>query len=199
MKTILISITVAGLFIISACNKDKTYDNHKSPLMQMMHTMSEDMDNMVMTMDPDHDFAMMMKRHHQGAIEMADYELANGTDNTIKNMAQMMKDDQMAEIAKLDSFMNAHTPSGSSMAFDNAAQAAMNTMDSDADAQKLNGKADHDFVHLMIQHHKGATAMANAELQYGQVPFIKNMAQMMKDAQSQEISNLQAWLNAGND
>ena len=134
-----------------------------------------------------------------GAIEMAEYELANGTDASIKNMAQMMKEAQSKEIATLDSFIVAHAPTGHSQPFMDASDAAMKKMDSDADAQRLNGQVDHDFVHLMIVHHQSALDMANAELQYGQVPFMKNMAQMMKNDQTKEISDLQAWLNSGKD
>lgn len=200
MKQIIFLLCIAATIAFPSCKKDnKNFDNHSSPLMMAMHKMSDNMAKMTMTMDPDHDFAMMMKEHHMGAIEMADYELLNGTDATIKNMAQMMKDAQSKEIATLDSFMMVHAPSGHSQPFMDASQMAMKKMDSDADAQKLNGGADHDFVHLMIVHHQSALMMADAELQYGQVPFMKNMAQMMKDDQTKEISDLQAWLNSGKD
>lgn len=200
MKRIISTLLIGVVMIVASCKKnDNTFDNHSSPLMKSMHSMSDDMGVMTMTMDPDHDFAMMMKRHHQGAIEMADYELANGTDGTIKNMAQMMKDAQTKEIATLDSFMMAHASTGHSQPFMDASQAAMKKMDSDADAQILKGNPDHDFVHLMIVHHQGALGMANAELQYGQVAFMKNMAQMMKDDQTKEISDLQSWLDSGKD
>jgi uncharacterized protein (DUF305 family) len=43
-----------------------------------MHNMMDDMMAMKMTMDPDEDFAMMMKMYHQRAIEMANAELKEG-------------------------------------------------------------------------------------------------------------------------
>lgn len=200
MRQFIFLICLGATAAVSSCKQDnKSFDNHSSPLMTSMHKVSEDMSKMTMTMDPDHDFAMMMKEHHMGAIEMAEYELANGTDASIKNMAQMMKEAQSKEIATLDSFIVAHAPTGHSQPFMDASDAAMKKMDSDADAQRLNGQVDHDFVHLMIVHHQSALDMANAELQYGQVPFMKNMAQMMKNDQTKEISDLQAWLNSGKD
>ncbi|MBN8669982.1 MAG: DUF305 domain-containing protein [Chitinophagales bacterium] len=201
----LILVLIAGVMITAvSCRKEQGpnvtgYDNHSSNMMKSMHSMSADMSALKMTMDPDHDFAMIMKRHHQGAINMANMELANGSDAMIKSMAQKMKDAQAKEIAMLDSFMMAHTAAGMSQPFMDASNAAMKKMDTDADAQKLSGKTDHDFVHLMIIHHQSAIDMANAEIQYGQVAMMKDMAQTMKDDQTKEISELRTWLNAGND
>lgn len=191
--------TIALIIVITSCKDDKVeYDNSNSPLMQIMDSMSEKMDAMTMTKDPDHDFAMMMKLHHQGAIEMATYELTNGNDNVIKAKAQTMKDAQAMEIMELDAFMNTHSvmPDNiAGMAFMEESEMAMNTMDSNADKQKLNGDSDHDFVLLMIQHHKSAIEMSDAEIKYGKVQKIKNMATMMKTDQLKEITELQSWLN----
>lgn len=190
---------IALITVIASCKDDTVeYDNSDSRLMQIMEIMSEKMDAMTMTKDPDHDFAMMMKMHHQGAIDMATYELKNGNDNAIKAKAQMMKDAQAMEIMKLDSFMNAHIvmPDNiAGMAFMEESEMAMNTMDRNADEQKLNGDSDHDFVLLMIQHHKSAIGMSDAEIKHGKVQKIKNMATMMKTDQLKEITELQSWLN----
>ena len=191
--------TIALITVIASCNEDNLeYNNSDSPLMQIMQSMSANMDTMTMTKDPDHDFAMMMKMHHEGAIDMATYELANGNDNVIKAKAQMMKDSQAMEIMELDSFMNAHTvmpDNVAGMAFMEASEMAMNTMDRNADAQKLNGDSDHDFVLLMIQHHKSAIEMADAVIEHGKVQKIKDMATMMKSDQMKEITELQSWLD----
>ena len=104
MKNTLLIFCVGFSILFSSCKKNESFDNHSSSLMKSMHKMSDDMSKMTMTMDPDHDFAMIMTRHHEGAIEMSSYELANGTDVTIKAMAQTMKDAQAKEVATLDSF-----------------------------------------------------------------------------------------------
>ena len=46
------------------------------------------MTSMPMSGDPDVDFAMMMRIHHQGAIDMANAELSNGKDPQLKKMAK---------------------------------------------------------------------------------------------------------------
>jgi hypothetical protein len=50
------------------------------------------------------------------------------------------------------------------------------------------GDADRDFVPMMVPHHQGAIDMAQAELQYGQNPQLKTIAQEIIVDQMQEIT-----------
>lgn len=77
-------------------------------LMSSMSKMHAEMEAMKMSGDMDHDFVMMMRTHHMGAIEMAKVEMARGKDKQIKQMASKMIDDQTKEIAKLDKWMAQH-------------------------------------------------------------------------------------------
>ena len=77
-------------------------------LMAAMSKMHANMEGMKMSGDMDHDFAMMMRTHHMGAIEMAKVEMARGKDKQIKEMASKMITDQTKEIAKLDKWMAQH-------------------------------------------------------------------------------------------
>jgi uncharacterized protein (DUF305 family) len=76
--------------------------------MAAMSKMQAEMQAMKMSGNTDHDFAMMMRSHHQGAIDMAKMELAQGTDKQMKQMAQKMVTEQTKEIAKLDKWMAQH-------------------------------------------------------------------------------------------
>jgi uncharacterized protein (DUF305 family) len=51
------------------------------------------------------------------------------------------------------------------------------------------------FVCGMIPHHQGAIDMAKAELQYGDDPWAKEMAQKVIDAQTKEIADMKEWLS----
>ncbi|MDO8312827.1 MAG: DUF305 domain-containing protein, partial [Sideroxyarcus sp.] len=70
-----------------------------------MSNMHAEMEAMKLSGDMDHDFAMMMRTHHQGAIEMAKIELARGKDKQIKQMAEILIAYQTKEISKLDKWM----------------------------------------------------------------------------------------------
>ena len=51
------------------------------------------------TDDPDHDFAVMMIPHHQGAVDMALLELQFGHDERLRRLAQGIIVEQRQEIA----------------------------------------------------------------------------------------------------
>ena len=63
------------------------------------------MQKMKMSGDTDKDFAMMMKMHHQGAIDMAQMELAHGKSPVMKAMAKNIIAAQKKEIAQFDRWL----------------------------------------------------------------------------------------------
>ena len=82
-----------------------------SPSMEMQSTMMsgmEKMKQMRMTGDTDKDFAMMMKMHHQQALEMAKPEIDHGKSSELKAMARKIVKDQTKEIAQFDAWMKKH-------------------------------------------------------------------------------------------
>lgn len=54
--------------------------------------------------------------------------------------------------------------------------------------------ADKAFAMGMIEHHKGAIAMAETELRYGKSPEMREMAESVIKAQKEEIRQMEAWL-----
>jgi uncharacterized protein (DUF305 family) len=74
-----------------------------------------------------------------------------------------------------------------------AFNAAMETMMADMHMEP-SGDADKDFAMMMIPHHQGAIDMARAELEHGDDPEIRAIAERVIEAQEQEIAELQQWL-----
>ena len=58
------------------------------------------------------------------------------------------------------------------------------------------GNPDTDFANSMIAHHEGAINMAKVELQYGQDPALRKMAEQIIAAQESEIQKMKDWLTA---
>ena len=73
-----------------------------------MKGMMKGMETMKMSGDTDKDFAMMMKMHHQGAIDMAEMELKSGKDPKMRSMAKNIIKDQQKEIKKFDEWLGKH-------------------------------------------------------------------------------------------
>ncbi len=65
-----------------------------------------DMNGMTMTGNVDKDFVMMMKLHHEGAVEMAKNELSHGKKYDIKKMAQKIIEDQNNEIKEFNDWLS---------------------------------------------------------------------------------------------
>lgn len=77
-------------------------------MMESMNKMNQAMSSAPMTGDPDHDFVVMMIPHHQGATEMARYELRHGKDTEMRKLAQAIVAAQDKEIAEMKRWLARH-------------------------------------------------------------------------------------------
>lgn len=195
-----LAIMPLAFMCLLSCDKDdeflKLQSHDDNEFMTIMHNMNSQMDAMQMTGDADHDFVSMMVIHHQGAIDMANKELMNGNDPTIRAMAQQIIDMQTAEKTELTTWLENHTPDSNTegQAFANEIMNVMEKMKNWKDIQLLTGDADNDFAQLMIVHHQNAFDNAQSILHHGHHDEIKEMANKMIEDQNQEITDLAAWL-----
>ena len=83
----------------------KSMDMKGMDMKSMMKNNDEKMASMKMTGNADVDFAMMMRVHHQGAIDMAQAELRGGTNAQMRKLATNIIAAQKKEIAQLDRFL----------------------------------------------------------------------------------------------
>jgi uncharacterized protein (DUF305 family) len=166
--------------------------------------------NIKPTGNVDHDFSAMMIPHHQGAIDMAQAELQYGHNRQLTRMAEEIVVEQLQEIAAMRLAIGEpasptwvtngadydDTPAaarshkanpGADAPFLNLSNVAIDKMMTDM-AVNPSGDIDHDFVAMMVPHHQGAIDMAQAELQYGQNPRLKTVAQEIVVDQMQEIA-----------
>ena len=175
-----------------------------SPLTTSMNEMMAKMNAMKPMGNTDHDFAHMMMAHHKGAIAMADIELRDGKDATMRQMAEKIKADQQKEIGelepiaeRLDSAPTNYKPQDPADPFTAQMKASMDEMMKNTPATVAD--PDMNFNMLMTVHHQSAVDMAKAELAHGKDTKLKEMAQMMIDAQQKEIQQFKDWhaKNAG--
>ena len=153
----------------------------------IMSKMMTDMHGMTMTQDPDHDFAMMMKRHHEGAIEMANLELSNGGNAELKQVAQKIVDDSHRDIAELDAFMKNHQPNGKS---DFAQKAMEQMMKGSSMNMSQGGNVDEQFAMMMSMHHKEGIDMARLYLKSARSAEMKKVANNSIQANAEDNKKL---------
>jgi len=164
-----------------------------------MDKMMTDMHQMEMTGNVDNDFAMMMKSHHQAAVDMAQAELESGKDEDLKKMAQNIISAQKTEINELQSFLDNHKnpeknydPAMKEKGFSKVMGQNM-TMMMDMPKMDESSSTDKHFVQMMIPHHQGAIMMAEGFVQFGKDPGLISMAKKIISDQKMEIEQFKKW------
>ena len=175
-----------------------------SPLMASMNEMMQKMEASKPKGNTDHDFAHHMLEHHKGAVAMADIQLRDGKDATMRQMAEKIKADQLKEITeleavatRLDSAPTNYKPNDPADPFTSKMKASMDGMMQNMPKPVTN--PDMNFNMLMTVHHQSAVDMAKAELAHGKDTKLKEMAQMMITAQEKEIAEFKAWHDKNTD
>ncbi|MFO1048234.1 MAG: DUF305 domain-containing protein [Geminicoccaceae bacterium] len=106
---VLALVPVIGLLAVPAAAQETMHqhgsgaDTMQGAMQQMQHGM-----DMPSSGDTDTDFARMMIPHHQGAIDMARTELANGKDPELRQLAEQIIAAQEKEIAFLKQWLATH-------------------------------------------------------------------------------------------
>lgn len=169
--------------------------NMDTGLMATMRPMMDSMKMMNMTGDFDIDFANTMIRHHQGAIDMSQKEVAQGKDEKMKSMAQKIISEQQKEQQKLRDFVASYKPSGMKHA-EGELQKSMSTAMDQMKTLPMTGDMDKDFATMMMHHHQHGIDMAKMEVANGMSDKLKKMAQKSIDEQTEENREFQDWLNS---
>lgn len=160
--------------------------------------------------DADVTFAQGMIPHHQQAIEMSDMLLAKpGIDPRVVSLATQIKADQGPEIEQLQGWLadwgvsTTTTSRGSGMPGmpghdmgDMSGEGMMSEQDMAALRDAQGAEASRLFLTQMIEHHNGAIAMAQTEVDSGQFPPAVELARKISASQQQEIEAMQQLLGS---
>ena len=108
--TIVAVVISSSMFWGSALAADKvgTMPMDSMQMHKSMMSGMKGMEAMKASGDTDHDFAMMMKMHHQSALDMANVELQHGKDPALRNMAKAIIKSQTKEIKDFDKWLVKH-------------------------------------------------------------------------------------------
>ena len=200
MKNSLIVMSGALIMFLTACTKEDSLQHlqahNDNKMMTLMHQMMGRMDTVPKTNDPEIDFLRMMRVHHQGAINMANLELKEGRNDSLKRTAQKIIREQQEEIKQFTAFLATHSVNNSVPESLMEQEESMMKMEKLADIQFITGDIDNDFATLMIPHHQAATENSMTYLKYGNDEQVIIWAQKIISAQKMEIIELSNWLIA---
>ena len=140
-------------------------------------------------------FIDTMIDHHQGAIDMALLVETRASHDDLKMLARTIIADQRAEIEqmrkwRLQWFRDA--PQAVNMKMPGMTE-GMQGMDlKKLDLLKAN-EFDLEFVRQMVPHHEGAVTMAKELLKQTQRPELKDLAENIVKAQTDETARMKSW------
>lgn len=178
-----------------------TVNQHTTGFTTAMHQMMNDMHQLPMTGNVDKDFALMMRSHHQGAVDMAQFEISNGNDDSLKKMAVEIAEEQKREIKELEVLIAAmdkakknYDPKKKEEGFAKVLNENMRMM-MEMSKMDTNMATDHQFVAMMIPHHQSAVFMAEGFLKHGKNSGLLEMAKRMMASQKKEIEVFEDWMD----
>jgi uncharacterized protein (DUF305 family) len=142
-------------------------------------------------------FITGMVPHHKSAVEMAQVALSKAEHPDIKQLANNIVSTQNKEIAELTAahqrIFGEPLPANGMQHGNLGLSEDEMGMHGDATMLKDAKPFDPTFIDMMIPHHQGAIRMARVELEKGDDAEMKRLAQMIIDAQSQEIVQMNRW------
>jgi uncharacterized protein (DUF305 family) len=164
-----------------------TGGNHMMDGTAMMDGVSETHHGM-MAMD-DKTFLAMMIAHHEGAIDMAEAELAVGKDPKVRAIARNVVTTQRAENAQMRRMYGGDVPDIDTNNMGAMSMMGMSGMDGSAIRDANN--PDQQFLRMMIPHHAGALMMADMVLNGDPSPEVAELANTIIEDQAREIAQMQ--------
>ena len=160
-------------------------------------------------------FASDMIQHHAQALAMVDLTVELALDPEVQALAEAIRAAQGPEIETMSDWlqewdeevpetMRDHSNAGHDM---EGMGDSMEGMESDMpgmmtadDFDELESAPDADFqtmwLEMMVEHHEGAVSMAETQLDEGENPAAKELAQAIIDTQESEIERMQDLLGA---
>ena len=200
MRLLKLSILVM-LFSLSYTNA-KCQCHHtsdKNVYLLQMDTMMQNMDTVSMSGSADIDFITMMIPHHQGAIDMANYEIQQGKDFNMIQLAKSIIADQANEIIQMQLWL--HNNSAATLKYtgnskyDEPLMQTMVVMMKNMPAATSLTNTDTSFAAVMLPHHQAAIDMAKVVLQYGKDKLVARIAQNIISSQEIEIEQMDSYLS----
>lgn len=197
LPTRLAGLLAAGLLALTACGGDDGDTGSSIPDSEPFN-------------QTDVDFATEMIPHHAQALQMVDLTVSRDLDPTVARLAEDIRAAQGPEIEQLVDWLTAWDQPIPETARDheNADGGGMDDMDTDdmpgmMSSDELDGLADLDgdafeqrWLELMVEHHRGAIVMAEAEQADGAFGPAVDLASDIAQGQAAQVTEMEKLLGS---
>jgi uncharacterized protein (DUF305 family) len=173
----------------------------KNVFLMTMDMMMRKMDTVKTGISPDHDFMSQMIPHHEGAIEMARYEMENGTNFQIVQLAKGILTEQAVEIQQMEGYRKLFLPVDYPLkdTFKKEMNETMGLMMHNMPADREHYDVDTAFVMVMIPHHQAGIDMAKVILKFSSDKKTIGLSKQIIASQEVEIGQMCSFLNKGHE
>jgi uncharacterized protein (DUF305 family) len=201
LKLSILAVFFSLNYTNAKCQRHHTSD--KNVYLMQMDTMMQNMDTVSMGGSADIDFIAMMIPHHEGAIDMANYEIQHGKDFNMIQLAKSIITDQANEITQMQLWLHnnnaARLKFTGNSSYDEPLMQTMAVMMKNMPAANSLTNTDTAFAAVMLPHHQAAIDMAKVVLQYGKDKLVARMAQNIISSQEIEIEQMDSYLSKHTD
>jgi len=162
----------------------------------LMDTMMRNMDAVKTGISPDYDFISQMIPHHQCAIEMAKYEIVNGRNFLIVQLAKSIVAEQAVEIQQMQ-FYQKHFLPADYLHKDKFKKEMIETMYWMMRNMPTDHKLDNvdtAFAMIMIPHHQAGIDMAKVILKFSSDKQTIGLSKLIIASQEVEIGQMSSFL-----
>lgn len=139
-------------------------------------------------------FTTGMIPHHGQAIEMADMAIKQAESADVIDLARQIKDAQEPEIQQMSGWLESWGEPVPDSTMGSMSGMEMENMMTGQEMKMLGDSSgvtfDRRWLAMMIEHHRGAIAMAETELTEGESAEAKQLATAIIDAQQTEIDTM---------
>ncbi|GAB4045518.1 hypothetical protein GCM10028810_18590 [Spirosoma litoris] len=170
--------------------------SNKNVYLTMMDTMMLQMDKAPTGNSPVAAFLHQMLAHHQGAIAMARYEITNGHNREMIQLAKSILIEQQSEVEQMRLWLKQIRADTTFQpaAFDAAMKQSMALMMNSLPPNEALSDTDRAFAAVMKPHHQAALDMAKVALQFSHEPVIGAYARGLMASQQIEIDQMTNYL-----
>lgn len=205
-RTVLAGWLAAGTLLLAACGSDGSPPAHPDPGNARKAAASATVSSRPAAgahNATDVDFATDMIPHHAQAVFLARLARTRATTGALRSLGRRIAAEQAPEIVQLSGWLRGwreSVPSGSYEVGLGGGVTAPGMVDDAGMTGLMDATGtgfDRRWLTMMINHHRGAVAMAETELADGRNPDARKFARAVVAMQTAEIATMQALLSSG--